>query len=79
MIGAGDPSRAIAVRFIRAGFSCRSRARQKIFCLVIVGTGSEIPRTTGLPFPADALGRKAVFLIDAKDKLKTGLVHAETV
>jgi hypothetical protein len=80
-----DPLQAIAVQFIRAGYACRSGARQDVFRLDIVDTPGRIPRSTGLPFPADAPRRDAfaiaspVFLIDAKGKLNTGLVHAEAI
>jgi hypothetical protein len=76
---------AIAAQFIRAGYACRSDARQDVFPSDIVDTPGRIPRSTGHPFPADALRRDAfaiaspVFLIDAKGKLNTGLVHAEAI
>lgn len=80
-----DPLRAIAVQFIREGYACRGGARQDVFPLDIIDTPGRIPRSTGLPFPADVPRRDAfaiaspVFLIDAKGKLNTGLVHAKAI
>jgi hypothetical protein len=85
LIGVGDPLRAAAEPFIRAGFACRTGARQDVFPLIIVGTRGEIPPTAGLPLPADASQQEAfanaspVFVIGPKEELNTGLVHAETI
>jgi hypothetical protein len=84
-VGGCDPFRSITVRYIRTGFSCQKPTQQNVFPLVIIDTPGEMPRTTALPFPTDAPQREdftiasTLFLIDAKDKLNTGLVHAETI
>jgi hypothetical protein len=85
VIGADDPLRANAVRFIRAGFACRTGVREDVFPLVIVDTRGEVPPTAWLSFPTDASQPEAfaiaspVFVIDSKDRLNTGLVHAEAI
>lgn len=77
-----DPLQAIAVQFVRAGRACRVGARQDVFRLDIVDTPGG---RTRLPFPAGATRRDVfaiasrLFLIEAKGKLNTGLVHAETI
>jgi hypothetical protein len=85
VIDVGDPFRAFTVRLIRAGFSGRSRAQQNVFPSIFVDTPGEIPRISGLSFPADSPRREAlviassVFLVDARDKPNTGLVDAEAI
>ena len=78
-----DPLQAIAIQFIRAGYACRSGARQDVFRLDILGPRGRIPWSIELPAAAPRRGGFAiaspVVLIDAEGKPNTGLVHAETI